>query len=131
MASRRVLSVGQCNFDHGNISQALRRTFSAEVVSAATSDEALALLSQGAFDLVLVNRVFDSNGDSGLHLIRQVKANEQLRAVPVMLVSNFADAQEQAVAAGAEPGFGKATLSAAETLARLRPHLESKPASAS
>jgi two-component system chemotaxis response regulator CheY len=124
MSSRRVLSVGQCNFDHGNISQALRHTFAAEVVPAATADQALTLLRQGGFDLVLVNRVFDANGDSGLDLIRQVKTDEQLRRVPVMLVSNFADAQQQAVAAGAEPGFGKAALGADETIDRLRHHLK-------
>ena len=124
--SRRVLSVGQCGFDHGNISQALSQAFAAEVVSAATSSQALSLLRQGDFALVLVNRVFDSNGDSGLDLVREIRSDEQLRQVPVMLVSNFADAQEQAVAAGAEPGFGKAALRTSETVARLRPHLESR-----
>jgi two-component system chemotaxis response regulator CheY len=124
--SRRVLSVGQCGFDHGSISQTLRRNFAAEVVSAATADQAMSLLRQDSFDLVLVNRVFDANGDSGLDLIRQIKADEQIRQVPVMLVSNFADAQQQAVAAGAEPGFGKSALDAAETAARLRPYLQSR-----
>jgi len=43
--------------------------------------------------------------------------------VPVMLVSNFADAQAQAVESGALPGFGKAALNAPETLARLKEQL--------
>ena len=40
-----------------------------------------------------------------------------------MLVSNFPDAQAQAVEAGAEPGFGKKSLNAPETIARLSSHL--------
>src|SRR5262249_33086798 len=123
MSTRRVLSVGQCGLDHGNISAALRRGFGAEVVAAGSAGGALARLRQGAVDLVLVNRIFDAKGASGLDLIRCIKEDEGLRRLPVMLVSNFPDAQQQAVAAGAEPGFGKASLDAAETSARLRPYL--------
>lgn len=119
MASR-VLSVGQCALDHGNVSRVLRSEFGADVVPAATADEALAAVRQGGFALVLVNRIFDADGDSGLELIKRIKAES---AVPVMLVSNFADAQAQAQEAGARPGFGKAALGAAETLTRLREHL--------
>ena len=43
-----------------------------------------------------------------------------LRRVPVMLVSNYEDAQREAVAKGALPGFGKAALGQPHTLARLR-----------
>ena len=118
--SRRVLSVGQCSFDHGNLSRVLRAELGAEVVPAATAEEALAAARRGGFALVLVNRVFDADGGSGLELIPRLK---EAAEVPVMLVSNFADAQEKAVEAGAVPGFGKATLSAPETLARLKEHL--------
>jgi two-component system chemotaxis response regulator CheY len=121
--SRRVLSVGQCALDHGNISRTLQQTFAAQVVPASSAEEGLSLLRQGGFDLVLVNRVFDADGDSGLDLIRAIKGDEQLRPVPVMLVSNFADAQQQAIANGAEPGFGKGALTAPETAARLKPYL--------
>ncbi len=41
-----------------------------------------------------------------------------------MLLSNFPQYQEAAVAAGAEPGFGKAELDRPETLERLRRFLE-------
>src|SRR4051794_6307159 len=102
----RVLSVGQCHFDHGNISRVLSSQFSAEVVPAATADEALSALRQGGFALVLVNRVFDSDGGSGLELIREIAGSPG--SAPVMLVSNFEDAQARAVAAGAVRGFGKA-----------------------
>jgi CheY-like chemotaxis protein len=118
MATKRVLSVGQCAMDHGNISRMLTGHFQAEVVPADTAEEALDLVRGGGFDLVLVNRVFDSNGGSGLDLIRRLKAGGQ--APPVMLVSNYEDAQKEAVAAGALPGFGKGALGTPATLGRLR-----------
>jgi CheY-like chemotaxis protein len=123
MTAKRVLSVGQCGADHGAISWALQ-ALGAEAAPAATQAEALERLRQEAFDLVLVNRVFDADGDSGLELIRRLKADEALRATPVMLVSNYADAQKQAVEAGAEPGFGKASLGRPEMLQRIKPFLE-------
>src|SRR5262245_55481387 len=105
----RALSVGQCDLDHGNISRVLRERYGCEVVRADTAADALAELKAGAFDMVLVNRVFHADGDSGLALV------EQVRGVPVMLVSNFEEAQAQAVAVGAVPGFGKAALADPET----------------
>jgi CheY-like chemotaxis protein len=123
MAANRVLSVGQCAADHYGISLTFRQAFGAEVEQAATQTKALQLLRQERFALVLVNRVFDADGDSGMDLIRQVKADESLRAVPVLLVSNYADAQREAVEAGAEPGFGKADLGRPEMLECVRPFL--------
>lgn len=122
MTSPRVLDVGQCDYDHGNISTLLRTQFGAEVVRAQTAEAALSHLRQGSFSLMLVNRLFDQDGDSGLELIKKVKQEQKL-GVPVMLVSNFEDAQSQAVAVGAEPGFGKAALKAPPTLEKLAAHL--------
>ena len=122
-AGRRVLDVGQCDMDHGSISRLLRQEFAAEVVRVHSADEALAGLRGGGFDLVLVNRVFDHTGEAGLDLIRRAKADEATKAVPVMLVSNFADAQAEAVAAGAAPGFGKAALAEPATRQRLGEYL--------
>jgi two-component system chemotaxis response regulator CheY len=123
MPKRRVLSVGQCGMDQGRIASVLRTGFGAEVVGADTEAEALRLLRGGSFDLVLVNRVFDADGGSGIDFIRQVKGDEELKVTPVMLVSNYADAQEQAVAAGAQPGFGKAALGSEQTAELLRGYL--------
>jgi len=123
MPGKHVLSVGQCCADHGALAHTLERHFQAEVVSVATADEALAELRQRPFDLVLVNRVFDADGSAGLDLVEQIKADTKLRELPVMLVSNYEDAQRQATAKGALPGFGKAALGQAPMLARLEPHL--------
>ena len=121
--AKRVLSVGQCVPDGMSIKSFLKQQFAAEVQSAATADEAMALLHNGPFDLVLVNRVFDEDGGSGLDLIKAVKMNPTTGKIPVMLVSNYAEAQEKAVNVGAEPGFGKAQLGTREVVERLTPIL--------
>ncbi len=120
MAAKRVLSIGQCMADHGSISRLLRQQFQADVVGADSLDEALAQAREGAFDLVLVNRVLDTDGSSGLAVLRQLKSDDALQSVPVMLVSNYEDAQREAVNAGALPGFGKAALGHPLTVERLR-----------
>ena len=104
MTAKRVLSVGQCGADHGGISYALR-ALGAEATPAATEAEALERLLEGAFNLVLVNRVFDADGGSGLDFIRRIKADEALRATPVMLVSNYADAQRRGRRGGRRAGL--------------------------
>jgi CheY-like chemotaxis protein len=121
--NKRVLSVGQCYADQYTITRFLRDTFGAEVIAADSTRQALDQARRETFTLILVNRVFDADGSSGLEFIQTVKADEQLRAVPIMLVSNYDDAQAQAVQAGAVHGFGKAALSHPQTMARLEPHL--------
>jgi CheY-like chemotaxis protein len=123
MSAERVLSVGQCVPDHFRIAGAFRQLFGTEVVPSDSSREALEKLRQERFALVLVNRIFDADGSDGLELIRQIKADEKIASVPVMLVSNYDDAQAEAVGAGAVPGFGKATLGDPEMLEHVRPFL--------
>jgi CheY-like chemotaxis protein len=117
-----VLSVGQCGFDHRSISTYLANRFGARVEQADSLDDAYEALRRGKFDLVLVNRVFDLDGSSGLELIQTLKEDpeESLKATPVMLVSDYAEAQQVAVELGAEPGFGKSELQSPATLERLR-----------
>lgn len=124
MPGKRVLSVGQCFADHGAISRTLEQHFGAEVLPAGSAEEALARLREEPVSLVLVNRVLDGDLTPGLELIRALKAEDALREVPVMLVSNYDDAQEQAVAAGAVRGFGKAALGQPHMLGRVKPYLE-------
>ncbi|HEX5268998.1 MAG TPA: response regulator [Gemmataceae bacterium] len=116
---KKVLSLGQCGADHSSIGGLLHRQFGADVVAARTSEDALAKLRQGGFALVLVNRVLDYDGGSGLDFIDMVRGDAGLAGVPVMLVSNYPDAQQEAVARGALPGFGKSALREPQTLSRL------------
>src|SRR4051812_4588275 len=124
MSDKRVLSVGQCGADHGSLTRMLRQHFGATVVGADSAAEALASLRDETFALVLVNRVLDLDGSSGVNLIRQIKTDEALRQLPVMLVSNYEDSQREAVQAGAERGFGKGALGHPQTIERLRPFLQ-------
>jgi two-component system chemotaxis response regulator CheY len=123
MSAKRVLSVGQCAADHWSISRTLKSAFGAEAIGAGGAAEALGRLREGPFALVLVNRLLDPDGSPGLEVVRQVKADPELSGVPVMLVSNYADAQAEAVAAGAAPGFGKADIGRPGLLEQLRPFL--------
>ncbi len=117
--AKRVLSVGQCIPDQSAIKAFLKQQFAAEVQAADTADEAMAMLFAGPFDLVLINREFDEDGGSGIDLVKAMKADPNVGKIPVMLVSNYADAQQRASEAGAEPGFGKAQLGAREVFERL------------
>lgn len=110
MTAPRVLSVGQCGFDHGRVTRFLRESFGAETEGLDTSEEALEKLRSGPFGLVLVNRLLDLDGSNGLDLIRSIKADAALADIPTMLVSNYPEAQAEAARLGALPGFGKADL---------------------
>jgi two-component system chemotaxis response regulator CheY len=116
LPAKRILSLGQCGADHAAISWTVRASLDAEVVAAATAEEALDLLRNAHFDLVLVNRVLDWDGSLGLDFIAQVKADPDLPQVPVMLVSNYEESQEEAVKRGAVRGFGKSALQNPQTL---------------
>lgn len=122
---KHVLDVGQCGFDHGAIRSLLVEEFAAEVVQTHHLSDTLQRLKKQPFDLVLINRKLDADHSDGLAIVEAIKANPALAKTPVMLVSNFSEAQTAAIAAGAEPGFGKAELSSAATREKLRPFLES------
>jgi two-component system, chemotaxis family, chemotaxis protein CheY len=124
MPRQRVLSIGQCGADHAAIAHTIGRHFDADVVPADTADEALTELRTGTFALVLVNRILDTGGSSGLELVNRLKGEEGLRDVPVMLISNHEDAQREAIQAGAVPGFGKAALGQPQMIGRLAPFLQ-------
>ena len=83
-------------------------------------------LNRRRYDLVLVNRLIAADGSDGVELIRWMRTNYLTAGIPIMLVSDYADAQQHAVADGAIPGFGKAALHAAETLGQLAAFLPRK-----
>lgn len=125
MLRPRVLSVGQCAYDHSTISRHLLEAFAAEVSPADTPQDALQALRCESFDLVLVNRVVDRDGSSGLELIETLISDPALAGLAIMLVSNLPGAQLDAVARGALPGFGKAELFESKTHRRLSQVLDS------
>lgn len=122
MDAPRVLSVGQCGFDSGSIKNLFERKFGAVVDSVDNAREAQAHLTAGTYGLVLINRRLDADGSSGITLLEQLHL--QAPAVPLMLISDRADAQAEAVEKGALEGFGKSELKSDETAARIRAALE-------
>ena len=119
---KRILSVGNCGFDNGSL-RSVVSNFGAEVAAAEDWLDAAELLRREKFDLVLVNRKLDADGSDGLEIIREIKQSPEFQATPVMLLSNYPEYQAQAIAAGAEPGFGKSQLNSRETSERLRKYL--------
>lgn len=117
--TRRVLDVGQCNPDHAAISRLLNEHFEVEIVRAHGESDTIAALQSGDFDLVLINRKLDRDYSEGLSILEKIKSESAMSHVAVMLVSNFPEAQESAVAAGAVYGFGKAELGNPDVVERL------------
>jgi CheY-like chemotaxis protein len=119
MMSKRVLSVGQCSPDHATIGRYLTKNFNCEIAKADDAAEALAQLKSGQFDLVLVNRKLDIDYSDGIEVIRQIKSDPSIADVPVMLVTNYPEHQDAAIAVGAVRGFGKLEYDKPETRERL------------
>ncbi len=117
--AKRVLDVGQCGPDHVAIRAYLTRHFDCVIEQADEARDALAKLKAGRFDLVLVNRKLDIDYSDGVDVIRALKADPQAAGVPVMLVTNYPEHQELAIAAGAIRGFGKLEFGNRETRAAL------------
>lgn len=115
----RFILVGHCGADCWMLSQTIEQAFSGAKVVQANNDKDLASLAEDG-GVWLVNRVLDGRftASDGIDLIRSAKANDT--DVIAVLISNYADSQKEAEAAGAAPGFGKSQLNSESTVARLR-----------
>lgn len=130
MSRKTVLDVGNCGPDHSAISSMLRKHFDVEILRSDQLSDSLAILGRQSVDLILINRKLDIDYSDGIDILRVIKASESHRDIPVMLITNYAEHQQQAIAAGAILGFGKLELHAPETLERLRAVLKPSDASA-
>jgi DNA-binding NarL/FixJ family response regulator len=104
---KRVLDVGQCGPDHAAIRRYLTNHFDVDIVQTHGLSDTQAELRAGHFDLVLINRKLDADYSDGIEILREIKAAAETAHVPVMLITNYPDHQDAAVAAGAHRGFGK------------------------
>ena len=120
-----VLDVGNCVPDFSSIKRMLQTHFEVDVLQAHRADDALAVLREQTVHLVLVNRKLDCDYSDGTEVLKSIKADPQVSHVPVMLVTNYAEHQQAAVALGAEYGFGKLEMQAPATIARLSQFLGS------
>ena len=116
--------MGQCGPDHGAISRYLDQEFGCEVTASDLLVDTRAKLEREKFDLILVNRKLDHDYSDGLEIIRALKADPATADVPVMLMTNYAEHQEAAMAAGALLGFGKLEFDKPETREKLAAVLE-------
>jgi two-component system, response regulator, stage 0 sporulation protein F len=126
MYTKKVMSVGQCNPDHSSIKNFLEKNFHCEITRVDSTDEALVLLKKDQFDLVLVNRKLDIDYTDGSILIKAMKSEQGLKEVPIMLVSNYPEYQEEAVGLGAVLGFGKSEIGSEKAKLNLAKFLEQK-----
>ncbi len=86
-SAKRILDVGQCGVDGPRIGRFLAREFNCQVDRGFHSKEqAQALASANAYDLVLVNRVLDRDRSKGIDVIAALRAAHP--ALRVMLVSD-------------------------------------------
>ncbi len=117
----RFLTVGHCGPDGWMLRTAIQRSWpDATVESIGDEADLEALLANSTGPAVLlVNRKLDGRFEAsdGIDLIRNRQQPGSDRVW--MLISNFDDAQSEAVAAGAHPGFGKTALNRPETTAVL------------
>lgn len=113
----RVLLVGHCGPDSYMLRRAVKTMLETEQVEMVNEQRELDEKLPEA-QLALVNRVLDGRfgTQSGIELIRGLSGRGGAR---LMLVSNYADAQAEAVAAGAAPGFGKAEVNSEATRRKL------------
>ena len=120
---KQVLDVGNCGYDHSSLKSLIERNFDAKVLQAHGPNDALKMLREQTFALVIINRKLDRDHSDGMDILQDIKSDEQLQDTPVMLLSNYEDAQAAAIDAGAAPGFGKKELGKEETIKKLQPFL--------
>lgn len=115
-----ILSIGQCNFDHKNISKFLESSLDCTVVRANNEMEALDSLKGDEFELILVNRKLDLDQADGIGIIERFKNNDSIKEIPIMLISNYPEYQEKAMEKGAVRGFGKSEIGKSEILDHIK-----------
>ena len=124
--SKTLLDCGNCGPDFHAIRQMVSSHFGASVVQSHGVEDTLETLRNQPVDLVTVNRKLDRDYSDGLDVAVAIKSDPELSSVPVMLVTNYEEHQETAMAAGCVRGFGKLALKDAETRELLKPFLGPK-----
>ncbi len=116
----KVLLVGHCASDGTYLRMAVKSAVEDVTFSSADENAALERALKQGVDLILFNRELDFGFEpaTGVEMIRALKP--RYPQVRMMLISNHADAQAAAVAAGAVPGFGKREIGSARVRQVLR-----------
>ena len=119
---KQVVLVGHCMPDTYMLKSTLPGLVGGVPIQAV--NDAASIAKAGPESLLLVNRALDGEfgTDNGIELIRTLA--QRSPRPRLMLISNYAEAQQQAVSAGALPGFGKSELGKAQTRQRLQAAVE-------
>ena len=108
--SKKVALVGHCGPDSSYLRMIINGAIKDVKILAADDDAELSGLLGEKIDLVLFNRElgYGFSETEGVKLIERIRLGNP--SLKMMLVSNYPEAQDAAVAAGALPGFGKREL---------------------
>jgi len=118
--TKRIALIGHCGPDGSYLRMAVGGAVrGAQIVLADDQQELNRVLEQGV-DLLLFNRVLDYGFESeaGVDVMRNLRA--QHPSLKMMLVSNYPEAQQAAISAGALPGFGKREIGSKRVTEILR-----------
>ena len=126
MSLKKVVLVGHCGADTGTLEYAVSQAAPGVAIDSAHTAAELKDIKGDA--LLLVNRVLDGSFETGSGVDLIAKLAKRADAPAMMLISNYPDAQEQAVKAGARPGFGKANAFDKATAELIRKTLGVKEA---
>jgi len=121
--TKTVIDCGNCGPDYNSIRKLMQSQFEAVVVQTHGLDDTLEQLAQRNVDLITVNRKLDRDYTDGLEVIRGIKADPRFESIPVMLITNYEEYQQEAITAGALRGFGKLAVTDPATLRLLEPVL--------
>lgn len=117
----RVGLVGHCRPDSSALRSAVGRALP-RVEFATVNDGRELEAVAGRAGLLLVNRALDGEftDRDGVEMIRRLALTRNGPMPALMLISNYSEAQADAIAAGAAPGFGKKELNTPRAAERLR-----------
>ena len=125
--TKKVALIGHCGPDSSYLRLAVSRARRDAQVVIVDDQQEMERAIQGGVDLLLLNRVLDYGFDEtdGAEVIRKLRA--VYPELKMMLVSNHAEAQVEAVAAGALPGFGKRDIGTDRVTNLIRDALADEP----
>jgi DNA-binding NarL/FixJ family response regulator len=112
-----VVLVGHCGIDGPRLQSELSRLPDVHVTRV-NSPADLERACNGHADLLLVNREPVGFDEDGLAIVRQVA--QRYPRTKVILVSDYPEAQSEALEAGAIKGFGKSLMGSEELRQRVR-----------
>jgi len=125
--SKKIALIGHCGADGSYLRIAVGRAQKdLKVVMVEDAQELERIIAEGV-DLLMFNRVLDWGFDEteGASAIASLRAKHP--ELKMMLVSNYSEAQAEAVAAGALPGFGKREIGSERVTKLIREALGATP----